>query len=141
MKAVVFKVLIALALLVLAGPPMYLKEPLPEDDPTVHRYTHAAEDAVEAIELEMPGATWEAREKYARLIYVWSYFEASWAQNPYGCKPGTEKKLASGIIRHCLAGGVWEDTNDGGMACGIGQVHVDTIQALPGWKGVLEPAW
>lgn len=137
MKPIVL-VLVALALSILH--PFKLDE-LPDTAPLVHRYTQAAKDCVEAIDAEMPDASDATKEKYARQLYLFAYEEASWETNPFGCKPGTIRTSKYGQVTKCLAGGVWEGTNDGGNACGVGQVHVDEIQSLTNWKGVLEPEW
>lgn len=137
MKAI-YLVLIGLAISILH--PFKLDE-LPETHPLVARYTQAATDCITAIDDEMPDASDAVKEKYARQLYVFAYDEASWETNPYGCKPGTISTSKYGQVTKCLAGGVWEGTNDGGNACGVGQVHVDEIQTLSNWKGVLEPSW
>lgn len=138
MKALLVKALVLVALSLLKPSKL---DTLPPEHKLVHRYTNAAEDCVTAVELELPTASWRVREKYARSLYVWSYYEASWEQNPYGCKPGSTYTTKYGQVRHCTAGGVWEGTNDEGHACGVVQPHVDTIQTLTSFKGVLEPSW
>lgn len=122
-------ILLALALAILH--PFKLDD-LPADHSLVKRYNVAAADCIKAVDIEWPGASDDVREKYARQLFVWSYDEASWYINPYACAPG---KIG------CLPSGVLAGTNDNGHGCGRGQVHVDEIQALSNWKGVLDAEW
>ena len=124
-----FAVLIGLALSILHP---YKLDDLPPEHSLVHRYNAAAAYCIKAIDLEMPDATDGEREKYARQLFEWSYEESSWFVSPYACKVGTVGCLPSGV----LAG-----TNDDGNGCGLVQTHVDEIQSLSNWKGVLDPTW
>lgn len=114
--------LIAIALAILA---VFKLDALPISHPLVTRYNGAADDAIAAVSAEMPTATEEEQEIHARILYVWAYYEASWYTNPYGFPDGR----------------VLPGTNDEGRACGVMQLHIDEINALPGWAGVLDPTW
>ena len=114
--------LIAIALSILAA---FNLASLPSTHPLVVRYESAADDVIAAVEAEEPTSTDERKETLARILYVWGYYEGSWYPNPYGFPDGR----------------VLEGTNDGGRACGVMQLHLDEINALVGWKGILDPSW
>jgi hypothetical protein len=91
---------IATQLIALAFPG--LKGPLPNQHPTVLRAQAAAADLVAEVQSLPEGE----RELYARVAYVWSYYESSWLANPSG-------------------------SNDDGRACGVMQIHLPEL-AVPG---------
>lgn len=96
-------------------------KPLAEDHPVMVRAADAARDLDLALDLELPDASPERRERFAIAAFGWSFFEASWYANPYGFPDGS----------------VLPGTNDGGHACGTMQPHVEGIRAMPHWKGVV----
>lgn len=68
---------------------------LPASDPAVVRASAAADDVIVVVQKRVEPAH---REKWARILFAWGYYEASWWANPKG-------------------------SNDQGAACGVMQVH------------------
>ncbi len=83
---------------------------VPAGHPIYARVDAAAEVVAGEVAVVFPELSAAEQEKRARISVVWGLYEAGLQADPK-CSPGTAKA----------------DCNDGGKACGWGQVHVATL--------------